>query len=412
MKMKILAVSFGVGLILSGCSVLGLAQPTATPTTIPSATPTLTDTPTLTPIPPTDTPTPTPTITLTPTPDYPIQGYGPTNFPVNINPLTGLKVSDPSFLERRPVAIKVNIVPREPTRPPWGLSFADIVYEFYHNDGYTRFHSIFLGDASTEVGPIRSARLPDDYLIRMYKSIFAYGSADPTINYRLFGADYSNRLILEGGRRGLCPPTDTTPLCRFDPNGYDLLLGGTEEIHAFAQSQGIDDTRQNLDGSFFLLQTPETGKSGKQVTTRYSGDSYNRWDYDSAAGKYYRSQDNVYDLGNGEEFAPLIDRVNNEQVSAENVIILMMTHSYYRKPPSEIVDIQFQGTGKAYAFRDGNVYDLQWNIPTVGSMITLTFPDGSSYPYKPGKTWFQVVGQYSTVSEPETGSWRFDFLMP
>ncbi len=123
----------------------------------------------------------------------------------------------------------------------------------------------------------------------------------------------------------------------------------------------------------------------------------------SRTGKYFRSQDNVYDLGSGEEFAPLIDRVNNEQVSAENVIILLMTHSYYRKPPSEIVDIQFQGTGKAYAFRDGNVYDLQWNIPTVGSMITLTFPDGSSYPFKPGKTWFQVVGQYSTVSEPETG---------
>jgi len=310
------------------------------------------------------------------------------------------------------VAIKVNIVPRTSTRPPWGLSAADIVYEFYHNDGYTRFHTIFLGEEGSEVGPIRSARFPDDYLIRMYKSIFAYGSADPTINYRLFSADYSNRLVLEGGRRGLCPPTDTTPLCRFDPNGYDLLLGGTEEIHAFAQSQGVDDTRQNLDGMLFKMQVPPAGKSTEQITVRYSGDSYNRWDYDPTSGRYLHSQDNVYDEGGGEEFAPLIDRVSNEQVAAENVVILLMTHSYYRKPPSEIVDIQFQGTGKAYAFRDGKAYELQWNIPSPGSMIALTLADGSPYTFKPGKTWFQIMGQYSTVTEPVTGSWRIDFLMP
>jgi len=401
-----------LSLVLSGCGMLGLTPPTSTPTALPTATSTLTETPTQTPIPPTETPTPTSTITLTPTPAYPPEGYGPTNFPGNINPLTGLEVSDPSLLVRRPVAIKVNIVPRSSTRPPWGLSNADIVYEFYHNDGYTRFHTIYLGEIGTEVGPIRSARLPDDYLIRMYKSIFAYGSADPTINYRLFSADYSNRLVLEGGRRGLCPPTATTPLCRFDPNGYDLLLGGTEEIHAFAQSQGVDDTRQNLDGMLFQIQVPPNGKNADQIIVRYSGDSYNLWDYDSPTGKYLHSQDNVYDEGGGEEFTPLIDRVNNEQVAAENVVILLMPHSYYRKPPSEIIDIQFQGTGKAYAFRDGNAYELQWNIPSPGAMITLTHADGSLYSFKPGKTWFQIIGQYSTITEPITGSWRFDFLMP
>jgi hypothetical protein len=410
--MKIIVALIFLSLILSGCGVLGFAQPTATPTILPSATSTLTETPTLTPVPPTETPTPTSTITLTPTPAYPVEGYGPIDFPENINPLTGLEVNDSDMLERRPVAIKVNIVPRNSTRPPWGISAADIVYEFYHNDGYTRFHTIFLGEEATEVGPIRSARLPDDYLIKMYKSIFAYGSADPRINYRLFGSDYSNRLVLEGGRRALCPPTDATPLCRYDPNGYDLLLGGTEEIHAFAQSQGVDDTRQDLDGMLFKMQVPSAGKSADQITVRYSGDSYNRWDYDPVLGKFLHSVDDVYDEGGGEVFAPLIDRSNNEQIAAENVVILLMPHSYYRKPPSEIIDIQFEGSGKAYAFRDGNVYELQWNIPAPGSMISLTFPDGTPYSFKPGKTWFQIMGQYSTVTGPETGAWRFDFLMP
>ena len=85
-------------------------------------------------------------------------GHGPTNFPANVDPLTGLVVSNPGLLDRRPIAIKVNIVPRSSNRPPWGLSYADIVYDYYHNDGYSRFHAIFYGSDAKLVGPIR---IPD-----------------------------------------------------------------------------------------------------------------------------------------------------------------------------------------------------------------------------------------------------------
>lgn len=408
--MKKFAVLLFLGLALSGCSVFrGFARPT--PTIVPSDSPTAlpSQTPTATPLPPTQTPTATATITLIPTPAYPKEGYGPQNFPTDVNPLTGLQVGDPATLNRRPVAIKVNIVPRTSTRPPWGLSLADIVYEFYQNDGYTRFHSIFLGNEATEVGPIRSARLPDDSLIRMYKSIFAYGSADPTINARLLNADYYNRLVLEGGRRSLCPPTDEAPLCRFDPNGYDLLLGGTSEIRAFAATQGVDDVRQNLDGMFFQLEAPPGGQSAKQAAVRYSGDSYTRWEYDPQTGQYLRLQDNVFDTGQGEDYVPLMDRVNEEQITANNIVVLVMPHSFFRKPPSEIVDIQFVGSGIAYAFRDGQVYELQWSIPDTESIPALTFPDGSPYPMKPGNTWYQIVGTTSVVTQPEADAWRFEF---
>src|SRR4030042_6449734 len=123
-------------LLLVGCGKVEVSptaaltvQPVAS-TITPSSTPTITRTPTLT---PTITGTPTPTETTTPV------VYGPSNFPANIDPLTGLPVSDPALLDRRPIAVKINIVPRSSNRPPWGLSFADIVYDYYHNDGYSRF---------------------------------------------------------------------------------------------------------------------------------------------------------------------------------------------------------------------------------------------------------------------------------
>lgn len=400
-----------VGLLVGSCSSR-LPEPVTTAEINAEPTATLTPTATSTTTPtPTFTPSPTPTITLTPTPKYPEEGYGPADFPADIDPLTGLKLSDPDILQRRPLSIKVNIVPRN-NRPPWGISMADIVYDYYHNDGYTRFHAIYYGQDAELVGPIRSARLPDDALVRIYKTIFAYSGADFRINNRLFYSDYSDRLVLEGQQSG-CPPTTEHPMCRFDPSGHDFLLGGTQEIHTFAKNEGIDDSWQNLDGMFFQAQTPQGGEPGSQVTTHYSIDNYNRWEYDAQTGKYLRFQDNLLlDQGQEEEFAPLTDRLTEKQITADNVVVLFAPHGYFNRPPSEIIEITFDGSGPAYAFRDGKAYELTWNRPASGGVLYLTFPDGENYPFKPGNTWFEVVGQYTFVTQPEAQSWRFEFQIP
>ena len=107
-------------LALSACSS---GTPEASPTIpedlasatpfLPRATGTFTPSPTVT-----EAPLPTPTNTPTP---LPVE-YGPDNFPAQVNPLTGLAVADPQLLERRPVAVKINLVPRTTNRPPWGVS--------------------------------------------------------------------------------------------------------------------------------------------------------------------------------------------------------------------------------------------------------------------------------------------------
>lgn len=399
-------------LLATSCSNVAPEPATPTPELPPAEIPTSRPDPTETPLPPTATATPTESPTLTPTPEYPPEGFGPTGFPENVNPLTGLFVSEVASLERRPLAFKVNVVPRGSTRPPWGLSLADIVFDYYHNDGYSRFHAIFYGNDASLVGPIRSARLPDEPLVRMYKSIFAYGSADERINSRLFNSEFASRLVLEGGRRSLCPPTQAAPLCRHDPNGYDFLLGGTREIHAFVRGEGVEDDRQTLNGLVFRLEAPPAGEPGAQVVTRYSADSYNRWEYDRATQTYLRFQDDAYDQGEGERFAPLMDRLNDEQVAAANVVVLLAPHEYFQQPPAEIVEILLNGSGIAYAFRDGKVYELRWNRASPEQMITLAFPDGEPYPLKPGNTWFQVVGQTSLITQGEGAAWRFDCRIP
>jgi len=394
--------------LLMGCNQINPPEttiPTLQPivsTVTPSPLPTDTTTPTFT---PTVTETSTPTETPTPA------AYGPTNFPENIDPLTGIAVADPDLLDRRPVAIKVNIVPRSSNRPPWGLSFADIVYDYYHNDGYSRFHAIFYGDDAELVGPIRSGRLLDYELVHMYQSIFAYGSADVLINQRLLNSDFSNRIVLEGTTSS-CPPTDTAPLCRYEPTTYDFLLGGTSALSAYVTNRGVENGRQNLEGMTFNPEVPAGGVTGSQLYVRYSGDNYTRWDYKPSSGQYLRYQDSVYDTGQGEDYLPLTDRLNDKQISAANVVVILARHEYYQQPPNEIIDILLSGSGTAYAFRDGQMYKVQWNRPSTNSVLILSNPDGSNFPYKPGNTWFQVVGVSTQASQQDDDTWRFNFLFP
>jgi hypothetical protein len=355
----------------------------------------------------------TPTLLPTETPTSIPEGYGPSNFPENVNPLTGLQVPDAAILQRRPVAVKVNIVPRRNNRPPWGLSYADHVYEFYQNAGYSRFHAIFLSQDAELVGPIRSARMFDDTLVRMYKSIFSYAGADPKIDSRLLNSEYSSRLVRETGSRSFCPPTPTRPLCRFDPGGNNFLLGGTRQLHEYMALQGVQDLPQNLDGMLFQYETPIGGSEAVNVVTRYSIDMYNRWEYDADHGQYLRYQDNLLvSFGQAEQFVPLFDRLNDQQVTAANVVILFAVHSRFQQPPAEIIEINLNGSGKAVAFRDGMAYELVWQHAKPDELIYLTFTDGSLYPFKPGNTWFQIIGNSSQMTKPGPDSWRFTYSFP
>jgi hypothetical protein len=209
-----------------------------------------------------------------------------------------------------------------------------------------------------------------------------------------------------------CPTTAANPMCTYEPNGRHNLVASLPGLRAVAIQKGFNNGRQNLNGMSFFSTAPSGGKLGTQLYVRFSGDNYNRWDYDPATGRYMLFQDDVYDEGQGEKFAPLVDMVSNKQIGAENVIILVAPHEYVKRPPAEIIDILLSGTGSAYAFRDGQMYQVTWNRPAIDSVLYLTFPDGSRYTYKPGKTWYQIIGKSSEITTLENGAMRFKFIFP
>ncbi len=385
---------------LAACnSGLFAQEPTAAPV-IPTAT-------ALQPEPATPTATLTPTEvppTPTPTPSYPQTGYGPTNFPANVDPLTGLELDDPTILNRRPVMVKVQNLPRA-DRPHWGVSKADIVYEYYTEYGTTRFAAIYYGQDAEQVAPIRSARHFDMNMIRGYKAMFIFGSAYEGVYNRLINSEFANRLMLEG--------TNTKDvISRYDPTGKNYEMADTSKVNAYAEKMGINNEKQNLDGMFFQMQPPAGGSTATEVYVRFSGAVYNRWDYDTNSGKYLRFSDAADALGGTPEtYEQLVDRATNEPIASDTVVMILVRHNEIDPRPNvEVLDASLLGTGQAYVLRDGKLYEATWSRPDENSVLTLLNADGSAFPFKPGQTWFEILAYNSTLADEGDGTFRFTFV--
>jgi hypothetical protein len=336
----------------------------------------------------------------------PGSGYGPYGFPNNINPLTGQPVDDPALLERRPLVIKITNFPRS-VRPQWGLSMADNVYEYYLEDGLTRFIGIFYGKDANRVGPVRSGRPFDEYIIRMYKGIFAFAYADDRLIDFWEGSDINPFIVYE-------TPKNCPPMCRIgSTDSYNNLYTDTHALTLYGNTMNITQGRQNLNGLRFEEQTLAMNGGGlaSRLETHFSLTSYNYWDYDPATLRYYRWQE--AERGDQSQlYEPLFDSLNSQQVYADNLVVLLVPVKYFFKSNStEVYDFQLSGRGKGYALRQGKIFDIYWQRPNKDSLISLTFPNGNYYPLKPGNTFFEVLGDQSTHQVLDK-TWRFNFVIP
>ncbi len=342
------------------------------------------------------TPTSQPTIT---------EVFSENNDLKSINPLTGLPI-EPLELSRRPVVVKVQNMPRA-DRPQWGLSAADLVYEYLIEFGDTRFAAIYYGQLADKVGPIRSARHVDIHLVQAYKAILIFGGAYDDLYKLLLNSNFGDRLIHEG-------PNTAPALYRYDPEGHNYLLANLTLLDEVLKKYNIDNLPQPLEGMTFTKLFPEDGEYAQQLNVRFSGSVYNRWDYDAESGLYLRYSDaenasNVAD----EQYQPLLDRTTQQQIAVDNVVVLFAEYvPLIQTPDTEVFNIQLIGSGEAYLFRDGKCYHARWKREKPEDVLTLWGEDDQPLPFHPGKTWFEVLGKSSKMWQNDKGVWRFEFWMP
>jgi hypothetical protein len=304
---------------------------------------------------------------------------GPDSFPENVNPLTGLIVSDPSVLARRPLAIKVANTAQ--VRPQSGLAWADLVFEHYAEGGLTRLTAIFYSQAPEYVGSVRSGRLIDMEMALMYDAI-------------LVSAGYSHGVAEIMQEQPWRQRNISIPFGYYEPYLFRIedgtyvaphnLFANPAEVWRLATERGFNQAPDLTPGMTFDPVVPTGGTPASTVHVQYLSSNV-RWLYDDETGLYVREQD-------GELHT---DAFTEEPLTAANVIVVRAEHVPTDIVEDELgnlsVEIQIWGEGDVSIFRDGQQFDGLWHRDDREAMLTFTDAAGNVIPLKPGNTWFQVI---------------------
>lgn len=378
------------------------SEPTQTLTTAP-AVPSPTSNPTAG-------PTSRPTAASSPT----AAPLGPETYPANVNPLTGLPVSDPASLALPPAVISISNFPLT-ARPQSGLSVTPLVYEVYVGYGMTRFLATVYGDSTASngkpavFGPIRSGRLPYEPLRMLLNGFLLIASGDETVlgELKMF--------------------TNVWNPASSDVNGVSV---DSQVIKNIAGQYSAALGKPVLNGLLFNAQPPQGGKPGTQLWIPYAGMNQVIWQYGAAQGGYLRYQDN-YD---GLTYTQCSDAQTGQPLVYENVVVLFAPHRAIQDEKIEI-GLSFVKAAPALLFRDGKMVEISWSTQDTdyyqktGKLRMMRFVDaqGSPVALKPGKTWVEVVSSGSPYFEtpasmkyedlwnkktPGSGAWGVQFLQP
>ena len=351
---------------------------------------------------PTETAVPSPTQvepTFTPTP-LPIVGLvGPVDFPVDVNPLTGLQVEDPTILDRRPVFVKVANYPVS-GRPHAGLSSADMVFEYYIGSGGNRFIALYYGQDADMIGPVRSGRTIDPYLVSLYEGILGFEGAYIAILDHIVEI-LDNRAI---SSKELCPG-----LCDDGRNIVISVFGDSKALTEIASDRGVENQRYLLEGMAFDPDVPEGGEGAEVISIQYSRINPSEWHFDADSGFYLQWIDN--ETGQEIDLIPLVDRVNDQQLAFSNVAVLFVEHDEIAPTWHDMAMWDNFDGQRAVVFRDGNAYDLTWQTPERNQPIQFLDQDGEVFRLKPGNTWVVIMGLNSGMTTIDA-TWTFNFSMP
>lgn len=341
----------------------------------------------------------------------PVNPPAPESGLVVYNPLTGLPVSDPTFLQRRPLAIKIGNSP-DYVRPQSGLNLADVVYEYYIEWGDTRFIGVFWSNAAQaeRVGPVRSGRYFDEHIVRMYHSFLFFKGADPRELDYFNALEINERFVTVGF--GNCPPYFMGPYKR---DSYNNVFFNATKWQACAERRGYDNSPSTLTGGFFSEQTPESSTIVTRIFNFYSVYNYSYWQYDADNQNYIRYQESkdLVSFRKVEVYQPLFDDYTKEPVTTENVVLLLVPYIFtnQNQAEDEVYNPSLIDYGDAYVFRDGIAIPARWSRTAIDQPLLLTDLSGLPIYLRPGQTFYQVMGVTSKQTQNGT-DWRFEFATP
>lgn len=293
-------------------------------------------------------------------------------------PLTGLDAPSEDAIKQRVISVKIENSPD--ARPQTNIQLADVVYESVTEGGITRFNCIFQSQAPDEIGPVRSARLSDLYIVPQYHAVFAFSGASPSVNAEVNAAGLENL----SQDAGVSAPYRRSSKRAAPHNLYSSIPALREE----AAKRGLA-TSADVKGLAFEHGALESTPTITQLTIPFSNANTVNWTYDAGSRTYLR-------VNNGKAFT---DEGTGAQVHATNVVVMWAQHNAASSDVtgSTTFEIVLAGSGRVSVFRGGQRFDGTWEA-TKDAPPVFKAADGTQIKLAPGNTWMQVVRPEVNIS--------------
>lgn len=314
--------------------------------------------------------------------------------PANINPLTGLEMSE-SAVGQRPVAIMVENSPD--ARPQWGLSTPDIVLEGLVEGGITRMMWIYADVSQVpKVGPVRSAR--HDYVEIAYgmNAVFTHWGGSRPAYSLLDSLERKGYLDVDGMDYGTNGNESRTGFYFFkDPTHSKATehCGYTTGAYLAAamEKRGIDTVQTKEDWAPFTVITKgervpygdATAGTCSSITVTFSGSYKHTFKYDAETGLY----------SNFMNTSPMLDGNTNEQMAVKNVIVIYTNVTGYNTSIKDDLKLREWDltSGDALYITNGYGEKITWKKGDQSSPLKFYGQDGKELTVNSGQTWIGII---------------------
>lgn len=294
-------------------------------------------------------------------------------------PLTGLSAPSAAAIKRRVLSVKIENSPS--ARPQTGLNSADVVYESIAEGGITRFHALFHSQNPKVIGPVRSARLSDGWIVPQYNSLLFFSGASGFVTRALRRA-HVPMLSEDAG------VTRCFTRVGFRSAPHNLYLKAD-----LARPEGVRrgyPATQTLRSFAFDRRAGETTVTVTRIDIPMSSFNRSTWTYDRVHKVYLRQNNGVAH----------VDAATGQQVRARNVVVMwakMRSTGLPDKLGNATYDIILDGKGRASIFHDGRQWNGTWTA-AKNSPPVFRADDGTLIRLALGNSWFEVIPTNANIT--------------
>lgn len=280
-------------------------------------------------------------------------------------------------------------------RAPWGVSYADIVYETpLYSAGNTRLTFLFSDQIPDSAGPVRSARLSHVWLREEYDAGFLY------YGQQEYEETNAKKAISELGvsKKGLAFSglvSEGKPWKKYYTRRAGITSPHDVDANVSAMYDLIDPDFVPRNHTFLFTDDPAQGEEVQEIRINTGHKSYSSaLKYDAASNLYYRY------MGVDDALTPYTDKDSGEHIGFTNVIIQFTKVDWYGSdaPVAYVVGQKyFDGkgsydvSGNADFFMNGVHVKGAWQRQSMESRTVYYTEDGQELELQRGKTLIVIV---------------------